>query len=60
MEDDLTTARFVRREPKDSRDSIQNHIDRLAGALRKRTVLQGKTIKWVGKDRKSRMIRELN
>jgi hypothetical protein len=33
MEDDLTTARFLSREPKDGRDSIQSHLDTRAERL---------------------------
>jgi hypothetical protein len=33
MEDDLTTARFVRRQSRDRRKSIQDHIDTLADRL---------------------------
>jgi transposase InsO family protein len=33
MEDDLTTARFLLKEPSDSRNSIQDHIDTLADRL---------------------------
>jgi transposase InsO family protein len=33
MEDDLTAARFMRREPTDGRDSIQSHIHTLAERL---------------------------
>jgi hypothetical protein len=33
MEDDLTTAKFVRGGPRDNRSLIQDHIDTLAGRL---------------------------
>jgi macrodomain Ter protein organizer (MatP/YcbG family) len=33
MEDDLTTARFINREPKDGRDWIQSHLNTLADRI---------------------------